>query len=73
MDEATNQDDGFYADDVSAETLAENSQDPEKLKEDQDVPVSSGEMEIGDLDDDAEVEGGSEVSYDEEAVPGSDN
>jgi hypothetical protein len=73
MSNSTNQDDGFYADDVSAEAVAENSQDPEKLKEDQDTPVTSGEMEIGDMDEDAEVTGGSEASYDEEAMPGGDN
>jgi hypothetical protein len=70
-DNATN--DGFYSDDVQAAAIADNNMDPDDLEEKEEVPVTSGDMKIGDLDDD-DMEGpGDETSYDEEAVPAGDN
>ena len=63
----------FYADDVQAQAIADNNMDPDTLVEDDDVPVTSGEMEIGDLDQDEELGQGSDVSYDEESVPGGED
>jgi hypothetical protein len=63
----------FYSDDVNAEALAENAQDPASLEIKDEEPVTSGEMEIGDLDAEEEVDDESGASYDEESVPGSDN
>lgn len=67
-DDPSAQTDGFYADDVQAAALADNQMEADLLVEDDDVPVTSGEMVIGDLDAESD-----EVSEDEEAVPGSDN
>ncbi|MEI7579281.1 MAG: hypothetical protein WCJ58_04550 [bacterium] len=72
-DDQPKQDNRFYADDVEAEAIADNNEDPSQLKEIKEIPVTSGEMEIGDLDKDAEEGQGSEDSYDEEAVPAGDN
>jgi hypothetical protein len=63
-------DQDFYADDVNAQGIAENKQDPDLLQEKEEIPVSSGEMEIGDLDSDETKEG---ESYDEESTPIGDN
>jgi hypothetical protein len=65
--------DEYMADDVQAEADAETGVDSDNLKEQDDLEVTSGEMKIGDLDDDPEEKQGSEDSYDEESVPGSDN
>ncbi|KXK25825.1 MAG: hypothetical protein TR69_WS6001001431 [candidate division WS6 bacterium OLB20] len=68
------EEDGFYADDVQAAAIADNNMDPDELEEDDDLEVTSGEMEIGDLDDDSMVaEGDDDESYDEESVPAGDN
>lgn len=66
-------DSGFYSDDVQASALADNNMDPDELVERNEDPVTSGEMEIGDLDDDEMLGPGGEDSYDEEAVPAGDN
>ena len=63
----------FIADDVEAQALAENKLDPDTLVEDDDTPVTSGDMEIGDLDHDDELGQGSAQTYDEEAVPGGED
>jgi len=68
-----NTSDDFYADDVKAEAIADNKEDPDTLVEDEDLPVTSGDMEIGDLDHDAELGQGGEDSYDEESVPGGED
>lgn len=66
-------DDSFYSNDVQAAALADNNMDPDELEVKEEIPVTTGNMEIGDLDDD-EMEGqGSELSYDEESVPAGDN
>lgn len=66
--------DTFYADDVQAEAIAENRGDPESLIEDDDLEVTSSDLNIGDLDDDAMVnEKDDSGSYDEEATPAGDN
>jgi len=67
--------DGFYADDVQAQAMADNNLNPDQLpEEDDDTPVTSGEMEIGDLDKDDEIKDKDpKASYDEEAVPAGDN
>lgn len=65
---------GFYSDDVQAAALADNNLDPDLLEEKEEIPVTSGNMEIGDLDNDDEVvDGDPEGSYDEESVPAGDN
>lgn len=65
--------DQYYSSDVQAAALADNNMDPDKIDEQDEDPVTSGNMQIGDLDID-EMEGqGSEFSYDEEAVPSGDN
>jgi hypothetical protein len=72
-DDTQTSDDSFYSDDVQAAAMADNNMDPDKLEVKEEIPVTTGDMEIGDLDDD-EMEGqGSEKSYDEESVPASDN
>jgi hypothetical protein len=71
-DKQTN-DNAFYADDVQAQALADNNMDPDTLKVDDDIPVTSGDMKIGDLDLDKEEERGDNESYDEESVPAGDN
>lgn len=64
----------FYADDVNAQAISDNQQDPDDLDIKDEIPVTTGEMEIGDLDNDGIVNAGDKVdSYDEETVPGSDN
>ena len=64
----------FYADDVNAQAISDNQQDPDDLDIKDEIPVTTGEMEIGDLDDDGMINSGDKVdSYDEETVPGSDN
>ena len=63
---------GYYSDDLNAEEFAENGIDPDKLKEDQDLPVTSGDLSIGDLDDDNEPIDPSE-SYDEENMAGGED
>ncbi len=73
MDDTNTQSDGFYADDVQAAALADNQMDDDLLKIDDDVPVTSGEMEIGNLDSDADHGVGSAESFDEETVAGGDN
>ena len=64
---------GFYSDDLSAEVIAENGGDPESLKEDEDIPVTSGELSIGDLDDGEEPEDPSESQDEENVAGGEDN
>lgn len=63
----------FYSDDVNAQATAENAQDPSDLLIKDEVPVTSGEMEIGDMDAESEVNDDSGESVDEESMPGSDN
>ncbi len=65
--------DEYMANDVQAEADAEAGIDPDTLTEDNEDEVTSGEMNIGDMDDNSEEGQGSEESSDEEAVPGSDN
>jgi len=65
--------DGFYSDDVQAAAIADNNLDPDQLKEDDDLEVTSGDLKIGDLDDDEMVGSGDEDSYDEEDTPAGDN
>lgn len=65
--------DGFYSDDVQAAALADNKMDDDLLTQDDDTPVTSGDMEIGDMDTDGDLGQGSEESFDEETVAGSDN
>ena len=72
-DEDPSSDDSFYADDVQAAAIADNNLDPDTLIEDDDLPVTSGELEIGDLDDDDMIGLGDEHSYDEEDTPAGDN
>lgn len=72
-DDAQSVTDGFYSDDVQAAALADNNLDPDQLEEKEEIPVTSGNMEIGDLDDDEMVEAGGDNSYDEESVPAGDN
>lgn len=67
------QDDAYYSDDVQAAAIADNNMDPDQLEEDDTDQVTSGEMEIGDLDDDEMVSQGDEDSYDEEQKPAGDN
>jgi hypothetical protein len=69
----SNSNDDFYSDDVQAEAVAANDQNEETLNIKEEDPVTSGEMNIGDLDDDSEVKTGSASSYDEESVPAGDN
>jgi len=64
----------FYSDDVNAQAISDNQQDPDDLDIKDEVPVTTGEMEIGDMDDDPMLNTGDDkASYDEETVPGSDN
>jgi len=69
-DDPSQSDDGFYADDVQAQAIAENSLDPEELDIDDEDPVTSGNLEIGDLDIDLDDD---EISFDEEDTPAGDN
>jgi len=63
----------FYSDDVNAQATAENAQDPSDLFIKDEEPVTTGDMEIGDMDSESEVNDESGESYDEESMPGSDN
>jgi len=72
----------FYSDDVAAQALAENKLNadedlPDESAEqatDKESPVTSGDMEIGDLDRDDEIKDTKpEESYDEESTPAGDN
>lgn len=72
-DDPQTSDDSFYSNDVQAAAMADNNMDPDDLEVKEEIPVTTGNMEIGDLDDD-DMEGqGSEESYDEESVPAGDN
>jgi len=66
-------DDGFYASDVQAAAIADNNMDPDDFEEKEEIPVTTGNMKIGDLDDDDMEQQGDETSYDEEDVPAGDN
>lgn len=70
--------DRYYSDDVQAEADAEFNpgMNPSEFHERKEDPVTTGDMQIGDLDvvdrgDDAGR--GGEDSYDEENMPGGDN
>jgi hypothetical protein len=65
------QSDDFYSDDLNAQVIAENNLDPALLKEDEDLPITSGELSIGDLDEEPKEEVGS--SEDEENVAGGED
>lgn len=79
MNDPLNQDDqnvptgGFYSDDVQAAAMADNNMDPDDIEQHDETPVTTGDMEIGDLDDDAMEGRGNQDSYDEESVPAGDN
>jgi hypothetical protein len=73
MAQGTNDDNTFYSDDLNAQVIAENNEDPDLLKVDDDLPVTTGEISLGDLDADEnpDEEG---VSFDEEnSAGGEDN
>lgn len=73
-DDDNSSDDSFYSDDVQAAALADNNMDPDEMEEhEEEIPVTSGDMEIGDLDNDPELSQGSEESADEESTPAGDN
>jgi hypothetical protein len=72
-DKTQTNDDSFYANDVQAAAMADNNMDPDELEVKEEIPVTSGDMKIGDLDDDSMEGQGSEESYDEESVPAGDN
>lgn len=63
----------FYSDDVQAAAIADNNMNPDDIEQREEIPVTTGDMEIGDLDDDAMEGRGDEESYDEESVPAGDN
>jgi hypothetical protein len=65
------QSDDFYADDLNAQVIAENNQNPDNLKEDEDLPVTTGEISIGDLDEEPVEEVG--TSDDEENMAGGED
>ena len=65
------QSDDFYSDDLNAQVLAENNQNPDTLKEDEDLPVTTGEISIGDLDEEPKEEPG--TSDDEENMAGGED
>lgn len=68
-------DNDYYSDDVSAAAIADNNLDPDKLKESKDKyqePISSGEMNIGDLDAKEEEDKDGTMSRDEENDPVAD-
>ncbi len=44
----------YYSDDVAAEAIAEANLNPDALVEDDEPPVTTGEMELGDLDIDVD-------------------
>ncbi|HRN85858.1 MAG TPA: hypothetical protein PKU78_04835 [Candidatus Dojkabacteria bacterium] len=72
-DDDKTSDDSFYSSDVQAAAIADNNMDPDDLEVKEEIPVTSGDMKIGDLDDDSMEGQGSELSYDEESVPAGDN
>lgn len=72
-DDPQTSDDSFYSNDVQAAAMADNNMDPDELEVKEEIPVTSGDMKIGDLDDDSMEGQGSELSYDEESVPAGDN
>lgn len=63
----------FYSNDVQAAAMADNKMNSDDFSEEEEIPVTSGDMKIGDLDDDAMEGRGGEESYDEESVPAGDN
>jgi len=65
------QSDDFYSDDLNAQVIAENNQNPDTLKEDEDLPVTTGEISIGDLDEEPKEEPG--TSDDEENMAGGED
>lgn len=65
--------DEYYSSDVQAAAVADNNMDPDEVEDEDEIPVTTGDMTIGDLDDDAMEGQGSEESYDEEDVPAGDN
>jgi hypothetical protein len=65
------QSDDFYSDDLNAQVIAENNLDPDLLKEDGEIPVTTGEISIGDLDEEPIDEFG--VSDDEENMAGGED
>ena len=65
------QSDDFYSDDLNAQVIAENNQNPSALKEDEDIPVTTGEISIGDLDEEPKEEPG--TSDDEENMAGGED
>lgn len=73
MDEEQPIQDGFYASDVQAAAMADNNMDPDDIEQHDETPVTTGDMKIGNLDDDAMEGRGNEESYDEESVPAGDN
>ncbi|MBN1915814.1 hypothetical protein JW796_02345 [Candidatus Dojkabacteria bacterium] len=59
--------DHFYSDDVAAAAIADVNLDPDKLIPHDEDPVTSGEMEIGDLDideDDTDLSGSDDEEND---------
>lgn len=65
--------DGFYSDDVQANALAENKIDPDVLVVDDEPPVTTGELELGDMDAGDSIVQNDDLSYDEEAVAGGED
>jgi hypothetical protein len=65
------QSDDFYSDDLNAQVIAENNLDPDTLKEDEDLSITSGEMSLGDLDEEPKEELG--ISHDEENDAGGED
>jgi hypothetical protein len=63
--------DDFYSDDLNAQVIAENNLDPDTLKEDDEIPVTTGEISLGDLDEEPEEELG--TSEDEENMAGGED
>lgn len=73
-DKKTTNDDAnqFYADDLNAQVAAENNLDPDLLKQDEDLPITTGNISIGDLDQEEAAED-VDGSYDEENVAGGED
>ena len=65
------QSDDFYSDDLNAQAIADNNLNPELIKEDDDLPVTSGELSLGDLDEEPVEEIG--ISDDEENMAGGED
>lgn len=73
-DEDPGSQDEYYSKDVQAAAIADNNMDPELMDDDkEEQPVTTQDMEIGDLDNDPMLEQGDASSYDEEATPAGDN